>query len=74
MAKIHPLILLSLFFSTITLWMYVQRSISDSSYGHATIFFILSTFFLGLCIGGLLHNNRITKQEKSKDCSGENDS
>ena len=57
--KIHPLILLGLFFNLIAMVFYAYRSYSNQEIGHGIVFTLLFTFILGLVIWGVIRNKNI---------------
>ena len=59
--KINPLILLAVFFSSLTMVLYAYRSYSNQAIGQAITFTLLFIFFLGLVIWGIVRNKKIDK-------------
>lgn len=59
--KINLLILLAVFFSSLTMILYAYRSYSNQAIGQTIIFILLFIFFLGLVILGIVRNNKIDK-------------
>jgi len=62
--KIHPLILVALCFSSISMAMYAYRNFANQEIGNGIVLTVLFLFLVGLVIFGLLRNRRI-KNEKS---------
>ena len=60
-AKIHPLILLSLFINAIAMGMLAFQNYNEHNIGYAITFIILSLFLILLAGYGLVRNSKINK-------------
>lgn len=57
--KIHPWILLTLFFSSISMALYAGRNFSAGETGYGMVFVLLCMFMLGLVLYGFVRNRRL---------------
>jgi lipopolysaccharide export LptBFGC system permease protein LptF len=63
-AKIHPLILLALCFSSISMAMYAYRNFANQEVGNSVVLTVLFIFFVGLVISGLIRNKKIKNESE----------
>ncbi|MCM3610532.1 hypothetical protein M4S82_04660 [Planococcus sp. MERTA32b] len=58
--KIHPLILVSLLFSSISMALYAFRNFSANETAYGIVFILLSIFMMGLVFYGIVRNRRVS--------------
>ncbi|WP_164217156.1 hypothetical protein [Virgibacillus sp. YIM 98842] len=62
--KIHPLILIALCFSSISMAMYAYRNFTNHETGNGIVFSVLFLFLVGLVIWGIIRNRKIKKESR----------
>lgn len=60
--KIHPLILVALLISSITMGLYAYRNFSEGETAYGLVFVLLCIFVLGLVLYGIVRNGRISSK------------
>lgn len=61
--KIHPLIILSLIISSITMALYAHRSYINQETGYGMVFTLLVVLMVGMAIHSLIRNRKINNEE-----------
>ncbi|QKS72642.1 hypothetical protein FLK61_39190 [Paenalkalicoccus suaedae] len=60
-AKIHPLILISLLISAISMGQFAYRNVASEQFGYAIFFIVMTGLLIGMIIFGLVVNRGISK-------------
>lgn len=63
--KIHPLIILTLIMSSISMGMYAYRNFNNLETAYGIFFTLLSIFLIGLVVFGIIRNRKV-ENEKNK--------
>ena len=60
----HPLLILTLFISSISMSIYAYRGYSNQEIGQGIIFTLLFILFSGLVVLGIINNQKIERENK----------
>ncbi len=60
--KIHPLIILALIISSISMALYAYRNYSNQEIGSGIVFTVLFIFLVGLVIHSIMRNKKINNE------------
>lgn len=58
--KIHPLILVALLFSSISMALYANRNFNANETAYGIVFVLLCIFMLGLVLYGIVRSRRVS--------------